>query len=250
MTSDGSKSPWISSLPPQSESSPSSDAQAFPPLGAKGPSKAQLRTRSRYAASSQFEPYPPRIDQLTRQELNRLESEWDQSGIELDESMTMESTNSTQIGYAQKSGMSSVTVYDQDGLRLSKGPDIYRRNMTAKWRKDSDKEVLKGKAKRMEEQFPLTGQTKDVSPRHSVLSLAFTDERLDTLLRECRRRQRVQAIEQRSHQGREVEEDANNPLKKELINAFSSIEGFLAAFSKESAGEGKSETDGTEGEEA
>lgn len=223
--------PWNTSGSAHPE--PPSDDHSFPPLGTQGPSKSQRRARALYSDLAHFEPYPPRLDQLTRQELTRLEFEYGeaahQDGIHSDEEGAV-----AQPGYAQRSGISSVTIYDEAGNRLSRGPDIYRRVQPAKNRGGRDEQMGK-----------LKGEGGPTVQRQSAASVsvptplpsAFTEAKLDALVRECQRRERVQAIEVRAQPASTLREDAYEPMKEEVLRAFSSLDGFLAAFGREAVGE-------------
>jgi hypothetical protein len=231
-------SPWSTPRKALEQESVPKDARGFPPLNAKGPSKAQLRARQRYTQSAHFEPYPPRIDQLTRQELLRLGEQYDQAAQDYadDDDDDMEEI---QPPYVQKSGMSSVTVYDENGQRLSSGPDIYRRKAGGRHKKDSGKArsgssldlavVSKGVQEVEQEAHRQSSQT--------ILPIPFTDQRIDVLTNECQRRQRVDAIARRSTSTGTNQQDSNEPITGELLKAFSSLQGFIAAFGRDSVGE-------------
>lgn len=122
MSSDGA-SPWkTSSSTIEKNEGTSQDSRNFPPLNAKGPSKAQRRTRALYTQSATFEPYPPRIEQTNRQKLSRVDSSRHDGYLEDDDTWQEEIDRPS---YTQQSGISSVTFYSEDGHRLSTGPDIY-----------------------------------------------------------------------------------------------------------------------------
>lgn len=202
----------------QAEREPKQQAtssQGFPPLNTQGLSKAQRRARAVYTQSTTFEPYPPRLEQLNRQELNRRLLEEDTYG-------TVERKQPT---LPQESGISSVTIYNAEGERLSRGPDIYRRAHAIKSSHEKGKARQPPQARREEEEImPLP------------LPTPFTDKKLDILMQECGRLERVHAIEDRTKAegtGQSNRESAYEPLKQELIKAFTSLDGFLAAFGKE-----------------
>ena len=223
--------PW--STPTSAHPDSPSDNRSFPPLGTAGPSKSQRRARALYSDLAHFEPYPPRLDQLTRQELTRLELEYGEAAHQ-DEIHSDEEGAVPQPGYAQRSGISSVTIYDEEGNRLSRGPDIYRRVQPAKNRRGRDEQMGKLKG---EGGPTMQRQSAASIPAHTPLPSAFTETKLDALVRECQRRERVQAIEMRAQPASMLREDAYEPMKEEVLRAFSSLDGFLAAFGKESVGE-------------
>ncbi|UZJ52211.1 hypothetical protein CBS101457_001531 [Exobasidium rhododendri] len=234
MTPDEGIGAWKGASSSRHQSATPAEAHSFPPLGAKGPSKAQIRARSRYTQPVHFEPYPPRLDQLTRQELSRLESDFELSSVGDD--WEMREDDLVQPGYVQRSGMSSVTVYDASGQCLSRGPDIYRRGNPNKSRRETEKAKERVIPNVRMDDKDQSDQRKTAFAKEAILPLPFTDQRLDTLLTECQRLQRVQAIEERSSVDKSPREDPFKPLKDNIINAFSSLDGFLAAFGNESIG--------------
>jgi hypothetical protein len=205
-----------------------SSSQGFPPLvKAQVISKAQRRTRALYTQSPTFEPYPPRIDNLNRQELDRRQL---LEGIVAGHrKIGGQEADADQPQVVQQNGMSSITIYNADGERLSNGPDIYRRFKPMKASQTDGKERIATIQSRYRE-------IDAVNTPQLPLPSPFTDKRLDTLMQEGARLERVRAIEDRAKIVKDngIRQDLDSdPLEQELLKAFSSLNGFTAAFGKD-----------------
>lgn len=228
MGSDGTN-PWKTSSSSQHKDKKSQDSHNFPPLNAKGPSKAQRRIRAFYNQSATFEPYPPRVEQLNRQERSRLDySNYHDEDFEENDSWLGD--NGPSYDHAQRSGISSITFYSEDGQRLSRGPDIYRRNTTTVRHGIEREKQIHHTPERQRDRVEINATQSTCAP----LPSPFTDKKLDSLIREYERRQRIRAVEDRLGREDEDQNRASTSLKEEIIKALSSQDGFMAAFGKES----------------
>lgn len=204
----------------------------FPPLGSVGPSKSASRKRAIYAPQrTRFEAYPPRNEIIgQRQQMQ------DEFGIPLDEDG--EEASEIQSITAQQNGMSSVTVYDQTGKRVSSGPDIYsrygKRHVKGK-QKVTDSEIAEAEEvleNNDSVHFRDMMEAKELPP-----PLHLTPERINLLVAESQRRKRASAAVSRQN-GTSSSNDSHpshkdDPLLEQISRAFSSVDGFMKAFAQD-----------------
>lgn len=228
---------WGNSKPNSSSSEDTSNNHTrpydFPPLGSVGPSKSANRKRAVYAPQrTRFEAYPPRNEIIGQRQ--QMQDEFD---IRLDNEGNEPSSITAA---AQQNGMSSVTVYDHTGKRVSSGPDIYSRY---------GKRHVKGKQRIIESEI---GENKDESESQNSITIKhvleadqlpppmhLTPERIDLLIAESQRRKRATAAALRQNETNGPNDpqsrDKDDPLLEQISRAFSSVDGFMKAFAKQDA---------------
>ena len=268
-----SSGPWknTSSSSPAGDNSSTTrgkgDPSNFPPLAAQTQTKTQRRTRALYSQTPHFNPYPPRQEQLNRQELERLhldDSEGGEGGggggggaISKDDYDDDQGQSNGQTIGARSlgSGMSSITLLNKDGERFVRGgPDYYYTRRKHAPSSSSSKRNLQSAStptqeKRQRAHFTKRRREGEGERQPIDLPTPFTDAKIEALLTECKRRQRALAAEQRLAQqaldNTKIDTQQQNsckPFTDELRKAFSTLEGFLAAFSKDGVGEEQQET--------
>ncbi|PWN31610.1 uncharacterized protein FA14DRAFT_162578 [Meira miltonrushii] len=241
MAEPSRRTAWGNTKPKVSSDDQTSDTNStsvrpydFPPLGSVGPSKSASRKRAVYAPQrTRFEAYPPRQEIIgQRQQMQ------DEFGIPLDEEAGSDLPSIT----AQQNGMSSVTVYDQTGKRVSNGPDIYsrygKRHVKGK-QKVIDSEI--GEAQEMQENGDSIGFRDVIEVRDLPPPLHLTPERIDLLIAESQRRKRATAAVLRQN-GTSGANDSqiqykDDPLLEQMSRAFSSVDSFIKAFGKQDLGQ-------------
>lgn len=221
MSSNGA-GPWkIAS--DEASTSKLTDTRSFPPLSAKAQTKKQSRLRALYTQTPHINPYTPRRDQINRQELERLQSDYiDEDGQIVGTSIEAEEPPQEGI---QSSGVSSISIRDNRGHRIRRDPDRFKRPSAYR------KSVSRLQANNVDRSTHITGD------RSSEPPTPFTDAKINGLLSECQRRQRATAAQQRLYAEGRFDNDPYQPLTSELEKAFASLDGFLSAFGKAGMGE-------------
>jgi hypothetical protein len=206
-----------------------------------------MRKKATYTLpGARFDAYPPRHDTLARIYLEQEGLYYppydDMQQQNEDEENAALAAQAAEISSQQRNGMSSVVIYDADGHRVNSGPDIYgaRRNgkKMAK-RKESDQDTSEPSSGMS---TPLITETQNLrTPRVTVvkeeLPEAMTTERIDFLVQDYRRHRQLRAVERRQNLALSgnlaadaAQIDLPSLLQEELRKAFSTIDGFLAAF--------------------
>lgn len=217
--SPNNKEPWRVSKDAKSPGEPLSNSN-FPVLGTKGPSKSSAKRRIAYnwTSSPNFDAYPPRSEVILSRQSENEAREGGEASID---------NNSDHEGtYRQQNGMSSVVVYHENGQRISGGPDIYNKRRHQNARMNMPNVPIAPGQEQHHEDIQTIPSEKINYP------VAMTKERIDQLFSEHQRWQRTQAAQRRLGSTHPILDDTD-PLQEQMIGAFSSVEGFLAAFAEE-----------------
>lgn len=209
----------------------------FPPLGAIGPSKSASRKRATYTPQrTRFEAYPPRHEIIGQRQ--QMQNEANEFEFSLDKVHLDQIQQNEPMITAQQNGMSSVTVYDQTGKRVSSGPDIYsrygKRYVKGKQKQATAKGVEVESSLEEDDMIMVKGvpEIQEIPP-----PLHLTKERVDLLIAESQRRRRASAaISRQNGVSRTLNPqvgDNDDPLLEQIVRAFSSLDGFTRAFAKD-----------------
>lgn len=268
---------WIASSSlsarPGGQPTPSSSSAfpkaSFPPLGVRGPSKSAQRRRHLFQHSSQiprtFDSYPPRAEELVERERRRLQEEHaagsesaqvhsrehgDEEIEGSDEEWRRDKEVEGVSGSEQKTGMSSVVIYDEATKKVLNMamPDIYRRGGRQTDRDNSRRSTKARDAEALHE--PRNADKDDIEekagtekerarrPLPDLLEEPLTMERLDQLIAACERQARIRALDSRlgninldsTDTCLESDNAADDKLILELRRAFCSPQHLKAAF--------------------